>query len=299
MRGQLASDAKGSKPMKYQITHTNIFRYDSEVEQSLNTIRLKPRSGECQRVLSYDLNMAPQSMIKEYIDIWQNNVGSFYIAGPHKELIITATSTVSVQKAPYIYQINYSNEMRNIFTSQLFRNHYLPFLTTAELTTLTPAQVQEIMLAIDGKNDNPLELACHVMTYLHSVIRYDPAATIVSTTAKEAFELKAGVCQDYTHIMLGFLRQCGVPARYISGYLYVGEGDDLIGDTATHAWVEIMVPGIGWIGLDPTNNVEVLDNHVILSVGRDYRDVSPVEGVYQGGTHTLEVKVDVKKIEHL
>ncbi|GLC89625.1 transglutaminase family protein [Lysinibacillus piscis] len=285
--------------MKYRITHTNSFHYESEVEQSLNTIRLKPRAGECQRVLSYDLTISPQSMIKEYTDIWQNNIGNFFIAEAHSELIITATSTVSVQKAPYIYQINYSEEMRNIFTSQLFKSHYLPYLNTSTLTSLTEAQMQEVLWAIGGKNDNPLKLACDVMTYLFKTIKYDPYATTVSTTAEEAFDLKAGVCQDYTHIMLGILRYCGIPARYISGYLYVGEDDDLIGDTATHAWVEIMVPGIGWIGLDPTNNVEVLDNHIVLCVGRDYRDVSPVEGVYQGGGHTLEVKVDVTKIEHL
>lgn len=119
------------------------------------------------------------------------------------------------------------------------------------------------------------------------------------TTAREAFDLKAGVCQDFTHIMLGILRHFGVPARYISGYLYVGQRDDLIGDTATHAWVEIMIPGIGWVGLDSTNNVEVLDHHILMCVGRDYRDVSPVEGVYQGGNHTLNVIVDVQKLLHL
>lgn len=285
--------------MKYHITHSNIFLYESEVEQSLNTIRLKPRAGECQRVLSYNLNISPPSMIKEYMDIWLNNVGSFFIAEPHKELVITATSTVSVQKAPYVYQINFSEEMRNIFKSQLFKSHYLPYLNTSKLTSLHEEQIQEVLTAIGGKSDNPLKLACDVMTYLHHAIKYDPHATTVNTTATEAFELKAGVCQDYTHIMLGVLRYCGIPARYISGYLYVGKDDDLIGDTATHAWVEIMVPGIGWIGLDPTNNVEVLDNHIILCVGRDYRDVSPVEGVYQGGTHALTVKVDVTKIEHL
>ena len=285
--------------MKYRIKHTNIFRYESEVEQSLNTIRLKPRNNECQRVLSYICNITPNSMTKEYVDIWRNNIGSFFIAEKHKELVITTSSIVSVQKAPYIFQIQYSEEMKNIFHSQMFREHYLPYLSMSYYTTLTQAQIDEILTGVGGLIDNPVRLACNIMYYLYETIRYDIDATTVNTTASEAYALKAGVCQDYTHIMLGVLRYCGIPARYISGYLYAGEGDKLIGDTATHAWVEIMVPGIGWTGLDPTNNVEVLDNHIILCVGRDYRDVSPVEGVYHGGAHTLEVKVDVRKIMHL
>lgn len=286
--------------MKYRITHKNIFQYESLVEQSLNTIRLKPRNNEVQRLLSYDLNITPASMTKDYVDIWLNNIGSFFIAEKHWELIIESTSVVSVQKAPYVFQIQYSEEMKDIFHSQMFKEHYLPYLSTSTFTSLTYAQLEEVKQHIGPQyDDNPVKLACDIMAYVHDVIRYDSGATNVLTTASEAFELKAGVCQDFTHIMLSILRFYGVPSRYISGYLYVGEEDSLIGDTATHAWVEIMIPGIGWVGLDPTNNVEVLDHHIILSVGRDYRDVSPVEGVYQGGTHTLDVIVDVQKLLHL
>lgn len=284
--------------MKYRIKHTNIFRYDTEVEQSLNTIRLKPRNNECQRLISHHVKVSPMAMTRENIDIWRNVVGTFFIAEKHSELEITSYSHVSVQRAPYIYQIQYSDEMRNIFHSQLFKEHYLPYLTTSIFTSLVPFQLEEILAAV-GDPDNPMKFACDLMAYLHLWIVYDPYATTIETTASDAWQLKRGVCQDYTHIMLGVLRHCGIPARYISGYLYVGEDDDLIGDTATHAWVEVMVPGIGWIGLDPTNNVEVLENHINLCVGRDFRDVSPVEGVYQGGMHTLEVKVSVEKIAHL
>lgn len=285
--------------MKYRIKHTNIFRYESPVEQSLNTIRLKPRNTECQRVLSYNVKINPLSITKEYVDIWQNNIESFFIAEMHDELIITSSSIVSVQKAPYIYQIQFSEEMRNIFYSQLFKEHYLPYLSVSKYTMLESYQITEVLAVIGTHYDNPVKFACDLMTYLFNSIRYDPMATTVETTAKEAYDLKAGVCQDFSHIMIAVLRYCCIPARYISGYLYVGEDDHLIGDSATHAWVEIMVPGIGWIGLDPTNNVEVMDNHINLCVGRDFRDVSPVEGVYQGGKHTLEVLVDVKQIKHL
>ena len=206
---------------------------------------------------------------------------------------------MSVQRAPYIYTIQFFDKMREIFFSQLFKEHYLPYLSTSSFTYLREDQKWEILSRLPDPTLNPVQFALKLMSYLYNTIEYDAKATTIKTTAEEAFDLKHGVCQDYTHIMLSVLRYVGIPARYISGYLYAGDGDLLIGDTATHAWVEIMVPGIGWVGLDPTNNVEVLDHHIIISVGRDYRDVSPVEGVYQGGTHTLDVIVDVQKLLHL
>ena len=284
--------------MKYRITHRNIFRYETEVEQSLNTIRLKPRNNERQRLISYEVKINPISLTRDNFDIWRNAVSTFFIAEKHIELEVTTNSLVSVQRAPYIYQIQYSDEMKNIFHSQLFHEHNLAFLTTSRFTTLEYYQLNEIISSV-GHADNPVKFALDLMRFLNQSITYDPEATTVDTTASEAWGLKRGVCQDYTHIMLAVLRYMNIPARYISGYLYVGEDDDLVGDTATHAWVEVMIPGVGWIGLDPTNNVEVLENHINLCVGRDFRDVSPIEGVYQGGMNTLEVKVFVEKIMHL
>lgn len=284
--------------MKYRITHTNIFRYDTEVEQSLNTIRLKPRNNERQQLISYDVKINPPSIPRDNIDIWHNAVSTFFIAQRHKELEVTSNSLVSIQRAPYIYEIQYSEAMRNIFYSQLFKEHYMAYLKTSSYTTLMPYQIDEIVATV-GTPENPVKFACDLMTFLFNSIQYETGSTTVNTTASEAWTMKRGVCQDYTHIMLGVLRHFEIPARYISGYLYVGEDDNLVGDTATHAWVEVMVPGIGWIGLDPTNNVEVLENHINMCVGRDFRDVSPIEGVYQGGMHTLEVKVQVEKVMHL
>ena len=281
--------------MKYRIKHTTTFKYDSPVEQSLNTVRLQPRENECQRLLSYQLKISPNSMTKDYVDIWRNSISSFYIPEKHEQLVIISSSIVSVQRSPYLYHIEYSNEMKEIFHSKLFKDHYSPYLATTYYTRLEEVHILEILKTI-GKPENPIQFACDLMSYLFMNMKYDQAATNVNTTAKEAFELKAGVCQDFTHIMLGVLRYFNIPARYISGYLYVGEDDNLIGNTATHAWVEVMLPGIGWVGLDPTNNIEVLDNHIIMCVGRDYKDVSPVEGVYHGGAHTLNVNVSVIKI---
>lgn len=283
--------------MKYKIEHTNTFHYDTNVSQSLNSIRLKPRTDECQRLLSYRTEITPSSLTKEHIDLWGNHVETFFIPEQHSQLEVKTTSIVSIQKSPFIHRIDYSPEMKNIFHSELFRNHYLSFLNETEYTYLTEAQIQEVVNEV-GEMVNPVQFSIDVMRYLHDSFTYNGDATQVETKAQESFKLRNGVCQDLTHVMLGILREKKIPARYVSGYLYVGENSALIGDSATHAWVEIMVPGIGWVGLDPTNNVEALENHIRVGTGRDYADVSPVQGVYRGGGQRLDVKVSVNLIDY-
>ncbi|QKS72880.1 transglutaminase family protein [Paenalkalicoccus suaedae] len=282
--------------MKYQIEHLNVLNYEAPVDQSLNQIRLKPRTDECQRLLTYRPEITPVSLTKEFSDLWGNNVESFFIAEPHKELIVKSTSVVSIQKSPFIRMVQFSDEMDKIFKSDLFHNHYLSFLNDTDSTFLTKQQMDEANAEI-GEESNPVEYMLKVMNYMYEKFTYDPDATVVNTRATEAFDLKRGVCQDLTHVMLGLLRAKGIPSRYVSGYLYVGENSALVGDSATHAWVECMVPGIGWTGLDPTNNVEALEQHIRVGIGRDYQDVSPLQGVYRGGKHTLDVKVSVTLLE--
>lgn len=284
---------RGLRAVKYEIVHTNTFRYDSEVDQSLNTIRLKPLTDEVQRLLLYRADITPVSLTNEHTDLWGNRVETFFIPEKHTLLEVRTTSVVSIQRSPFIGQIQYSKRMRTIFHSELFRQHYLSYLNETDYTYLEPEQLAEVERDL-GDMDNPVQYALGVMQYLFQTFAYDGQSTQVTTTARQAFDLRKGVCQDLAHVMIGILRAKRVPARYVSGYLYVGEDSALKGDAATHAWVEVMVPGIGWVGLDPTNNVEALDNHIRVGTGRDYADVSPLQGVYRGGGSTLEVSVSVK-----
>lgn len=284
--------------MKYEIVHINTFQYENDVDQSMNHIRLKPSTDECQHLLSYQVQITPPSMTTEHVDLWGNTVESFLIPQKHKLLEVKTTSIVSIQRAPFIRRIEYSDEMKAIFHSTVFKEHYLPFLKGTFYTSLLQEQIDEVASAV-GDIENPVQFSLELMNYLHHIFTYDTEATNVNTNAQEAFFLKKGVCQDYTHVMLGVLRKKSIPARYVSGYLYVGEDSGFIGDSASHAWVEVMVPGIGWIGLDPTNNVEALENHIRIGIGRDYTDVSPLQGIYRGGNHTLDVKVIVKKLDYL
>lgn len=291
-----SAGAKGITSMKYKVEHTNVFAYETIVDQSMNSIRLKPRTDECQRLLSYRADITPASLTKEHIDIWGNHVETFFIAEHHRQLEVKTTSIVSIQKSPFIHRIDYSPEMNAIFHSQLFGEHYLAFLSNTAYTYLTPEQMSQIDREL-GVMKNPVQYAIDVMEYIHQHFTYDGESTTVTTKAEESFHLRKGVCQDITHVMLGILRSKHIPARYVSGYLYVGENSALVGDAASHAWVEVMVPGVGWVGLDPTNNVEALESHIRVGVGRDYNDVSPVQGVYRGGSQSLDVKVSVSLLD--
>lgn len=282
--------------MKYQIEHTNTFYYDNFVDQSMNHIRLKPSTDECQRLLAYRTEITPGSMTKEHIDLWGNHVETFFIPEKHEHLTLKTTSTVSIQKSPLIRMVECSDEMQRIFHSKLFRHHYLAYLNETPYTFLYKEQIEEIAKEV-GDARNPIQFALNLMAYVHQSIMYNTTTTQVNTKAYESWPIRAGVCQDYAHVMIGVLRSHGIPARYVSGYLYVGEDSALIGDAATHAWVEVMVPGIGWIGLDPTNNVEALEQHIRIGTGRDYADVSPLQGVYRGGGQNLDVKVSVTLVD--
>ncbi|WP_238378788.1 transglutaminase family protein [Halalkalibacillus sediminis] len=276
--------------MKYQIEHINKFHYDTPVDQSLNHIRLKPRTDECQRLLSYRTEINPTAVTREHVDLWGNTVEKFFIPEIHENLEVKTTSIVSIQKSPFIHRMEYSPEMRNIYHSELFHQHYLAYLNQTNYTFINKEQVEAINQII-GENTNPIQYSLDVMKYIHENYVYDTEASDVKTQAKDSINNQAGVCQDFAHVMLGILRANLVPCRYVSGYLYVGEDSALVGDSATHAWVEVIVPGIGWCGLDPTNNVEALENHVRIGTGRDYDDVSPLQGVYRGGGQTLTVNV--------
>ena len=278
--------------MKYQIIHTNTFEYETAVDQSMNTIRLKPRTDECQRLLSYRTEITPASLTKEHVDLWGNYVEDFFIPESHRHLEVKTTSIVSVQRSPFMHYIHYNPEMMLIFHSNLFQQHYLSFLKETAYTYMQPYQLKEVESEL-GPMEDPVRFSMQVMDYLYRTFAYDGKSTHVDTLAQESFAIKKGVCQDLAHVMIGILRANRIPARYVSGYLYVGEDSALKGDAASHAWVEVMVPGIGWVGLDPTNNVEALANHIRVGTGRDYADVSPLQGIYRGGRSSLEVKVSV------
>jgi len=137
-----------------------------------------------------------------------------------------------------------------------------------------------------------------VKHFIHDKFQYQPAVTNVHTKMSEALRLRQGVCQDFTHVMIGLCRALKIPARYVSGYLYNGPADKLKGAQASHAWLEVFIPGHDWVGVDPTNRLQTNERHVKIAVGRDYADVSPLRGTYRGtGERTLRVDVLVTRLD--
>ena len=127
---------------------------------------------------------------------------------------------------------------------------------------------------------------------------YQPGTTDIESSAQEFLEQKKGVCQDFSHLMLSMCRYRGISARYVSGYVNGGQDAALRGDAATHAWIEVAIPTLGWIGFDPTNNIYALNQHIRMAVGRDYGDIVPVKGVYwSGGKQDMTVKVSTSLVD--
>ncbi|HVI48776.1 MAG TPA: transglutaminase family protein, partial [Chitinophaga sp.] len=153
--------------------------------------------------------------------------------------------------------------------------------------------LREISLGLKQADDTPFKTAIRCCDYVYTHFDYIKGVTTVDSTLDEILELKAGVCQDFAHLLTAMLRMVQIPARYVSGYICPNK-NGMRGEGATHAWAEAYIPEYGWLGIDPTNNCIANESHVRLAVGRNFSDCSPVKGVYSGGAgHTLEVTVSV------
>jgi transglutaminase-like putative cysteine protease len=156
-------------------------------------------------------------------------------------------------------------------------------------------------MAVDVRADSQdvFQTAYQIMEFIYLNYEYCVSTTTVETHANEVLQSKRGVCQDFAHAAIALCRCLGIPARYVSGYFYDATRDQSMrGAGASHAWLEVMVNGYGWFGLDPTNNRVVDENYVILGSGRDYTDVAPVTGTYFGPSpESLQVSVEVKRLD--
>jgi transglutaminase-like putative cysteine protease len=176
---------------------------------------------------------------------------------------------------------------------QSIKNTYPYIDFTKQETLLHIDELEALPFIIESKSLTPLEASRRLNEYVYINFSYDKTVTDVETTFDEVWTLRAGVCQDFAHVLLVLLRLIDIPARYVSGYICPNK-NGMRGEGATHAWVEAYIPGFGWLGLDPTNNCLVQDLHVRLATGRSFRDVSPVKGTYKGTSeHQLEVGVTV------
>ena len=279
--------------MIYSVRHTTTFRYEPAVRESVMEVRMQPRSEGQQRCHKFQLHVNPSANILQYRDFMGNAVHHFDIAQGHAQLQVKASSVVEVEPgtAPASAAVGDWADLDALLAADDYWEMLLPshFAHPSEdVETLA----QELQCRRRG---NPLELVTELNQAIYQSFSYVPNSTRVDSPIDEALRTRQGVCQDFAHIMIALLRPLRIPSRYVSGYLFHGEEDqDRSLEGASHAWVEVLLPRLGWTAFDPTNNLIAGDRHIRVAVGRDYADVPPTRGVYKGQTESeLSVAVTV------
>ncbi len=280
--------------MKLAVFHRTTFNYGMPVTQSVNTLHLEPRTFPYQKTISALIRIIPATRVRRFTDLFQNITHHFELPSAHSKLEIE--SRIKVHNLPL--DISQASREANLvgYQDSSVREQVWPYLQESRWVSRHP-EVWRQALDITTGYGSIFDQATVLMQWIFQEFSYDPGATNVNTHLEEAFQMRRGVCQDFTHVMLGLCRSVGIAARYASGYLYNGPRDSLVGAQASHAWAEIYLPAAGWIGFDPTNNTLADERYVKISVGRDYEDVAPVRGSYHGtGNCRMEVLVEVEKI---
>ena len=273
---------------RLRIRHETTFRYEAEVVASYNELRMRPMMSDRQFVLTEHVMVTPLTSQQNFIDYWGTRVTSVEILQPHDSLNVIAESLVEIFPAQESGPKLTWDELRAATSTSMCLTE---ILVNSPLTK-PPKDLASFAKKEAAKHSSPADAARAISAYITSKMTYQFGVTEVHSTAAEAWKEKKGVCQDITHLVLGALRSVGIPARYVSGYLHPSL-EAVVGETVrgeSHAWVEWFAGS--FVGHDPTNDRDISDRHVIVGRGRDYTDVPPIRGVYDG-PKTSEHRVDV------
>jgi transglutaminase-like putative cysteine protease len=288
--------------MTYRIVHKTTYKYKTPVSVGNHIAYLTPRTSPHHTCRSHELLITPTPAgINQRLDYFGNSATFFTIRERHYELKIEARSEVAVdgQAVAWPERSPAWEEVVRALPDDLSPESLSAYQFVFESPRVRPNAEFARYASESFLRDRPLAEALLDLTgRIYRDFRFDSKATNVRTTPEEVLRHKRGVCQDFAHLQVACLRSLGLPARYVSGYLrtYPPPGRSrLVGADASHAWASAYCPGIGWLDVDPTNNVAPSQSHVTLSWGRDYGDVSPVRGVILGGRdHKVEVGVDME-----
>jgi transglutaminase-like putative cysteine protease len=273
--------------MKWEIIHRTSYSYASPVRDSFNEARLQPFSDEWQTVDHFLLKVLPAARLRHHHDFYSNVVHHFEIPEPHSSLLVESNLRVTTKPRPPLGEAETPFPLARIGEAAR-ETRVFDFLQESRFVDMSPEVWRMAIDATDGVTDT-WQATLALMRSVHGALRYEPNSTGVHTHARDVLREKRGVCQDFAHVMLGLCRAVKIPALYVSGYLATEIA------SATHAWVEVLIPGVGWRPLDPTHNCQPGETYVKIAVGRDYGDVPPVTGNYKGTTErvmTVQVKVE-------
>lgn len=285
---------------RYVVTHRTEYGYDDVVTASYGLAVLLPRQVPGRQRVDAQVTIEPAPVDRrEHTDVYGNRALYFSVLTDHQRLVVTATSRVDVEPAPLVLDGPAWEDVRAALRTSTEPEvvEAVEFALPSPLVALT-----ESVAAYAARSFPPgrpiVAGAVDLMHRIHAEFDYEPGTTSVSTGLDEVLQLRSGVCQDFAHLFVGCLRSLGLAARYVSGYLETqpppGQAK-LQGADASHAWAGVLVPGHGWIDLDPTNDLVVDDRFIVTGWGRDYYDVTPLKGVIftESTKSTLDVAVDV------
>jgi transglutaminase-like putative cysteine protease len=283
--------------MRLDIRYVTRFDYDGVVVESQNELRACPSTDEHQYLVHYQVTTAPPSRVASYADYWGTRVDTFGVRAPHDHLEVVASATVeTVERALPTLDVPLA-----ALADADWRDEHLEFLQRSAHVAWGDTVVAFAREAAAGATD-VLGVVRAVDAAVGS-LEYRRGRTTVGVPVDRVLAEGAGVCQDFAHLAIAAYRILGVPARYVSGFFFSADDatgaearDDVV-EVETHAWVEVAVPGVGWVALDPTNRQAVGPRHVAIGRGRDYDDVAPFRGVFSGAVgHELSVSVTMRRL---
>jgi transglutaminase-like putative cysteine protease len=269
--------------MRICISHKTHYRYEQPIKALTQILRLTPRGHDGQHVRKWRIEPTVDGRLRPREDSFGNTVHVFSAEAPVEEMTICVTGEVE------------THDMAGVIRGTVERLPDPFYLRDTDLTAADEA-ITEFSSSVASGAPDPLAGLHGLLEGLHSQVAFDTTPTQVTTTAAQAFSLRRGVCQDLTHIFIAAARCRGIPARYVSGYLYRADG--VIDQEAGHAWAEAKVPGLGWVGFDAANGISVSDAHVRVAVGLDYLGAAPVRGTRTGGgSEHLDVSLKVQSAQ--
>ena len=294
---------------RLRIRHTTRYTYDGPIQRSTHRLHLRPIDDWRQNLLLYQLSTSQNVPVVEYEDVFGNFAQRFEANQPYTELVVTAESLVEVVDTdPFAFaRLPIRPPGWPLVWMPWERTMLAPYLTPVELPDTQLTELYDYGMQFVKRNGGDLmETLFAINLSLYRDYKYVPGCTDLGTTAYQVYANRAGVCQDFTNLFITLARLLGVPARYVCGYIYTGNdasGNDGDGprasSDATHAWVELYIPNIGWKGFDPTNGVLPQTDHVRVAVGRNFRDATPTAGTLYGPPAQEKMSVEVEVTDAL
>lgn len=282
---------------KLQVSHETFYQYDYPVNSSKNFLRLFPVTDNNQKILSHNISVSTDCHSEVFTDVFDNRVCFLEINKPFKELSIKMESVVIV--AP----------VKPIIESKSFRQTYplvwLPWQRQMMLSYLLPPELPEFQLStlteyalsfVEHNDYKIIDILNDINTTIYNEYMYVSGLTDLSTTPFELFQHRKGVCQDFANLFICLARLLNIPARYRSGYIYMGDNhENTFQSASSHAWVEVYLPWLGWLGYDPTNGYLASTDHIRMACGRNYFDAAPISGtVFASSGNREEMTINVK-----